>query len=48
MYQNLKETFWWQAMKKDVAQFVSAYLTCKKAKVESIRDPMGFYNLWKY
>jgi len=24
MYQDLKETFWWQSMKKNVAQFVSA------------------------
>jgi len=28
MYQNLKETFWWQGMKMDVAQYVSACLTC--------------------
>jgi len=28
MYQDLKETFWWQGMKKDVALFVSACLTC--------------------
>ena len=28
IYQDLKETFWWQGMKKDVAQFVSACLTC--------------------
>ena len=34
MYQDLKENFWWQGMKKEVAQFVSAYLTCQKAKVE--------------
>jgi len=34
MYQDLKETFWWQGMKKDVAQFVLACLTCQKAKVE--------------
>ena len=34
MYQDLKETFWWQGMKKDVAQFVSVCLTCQKAKVE--------------
>ena len=24
MYQDLKETLWWQGMKRDVAQFVSA------------------------
>ena len=34
MYQDLKETFWWQGIKKDVAMFVSACLTCQKAKVE--------------
>jgi len=27
MYQDLKETFWWQGMKKDV----SSCLTCQKA-----------------
>jgi len=37
MYQDLKETFWWQGMKKDVAQFVSTCLTCQKAKVEHQR-----------
>jgi len=44
MYQNLKETFWWQKMKKDVALFVSAYLTCQKAKVEHQR-PGGILSL---
>jgi len=34
MYQDLKENFWSQGMKKEVAQFVSACLTCQKAKVE--------------
>ena len=34
MYQDLTENFWWQGMKKEVAQFVSACLTCQKAKVE--------------
>jgi len=37
MYQDLKETFWCQGMKKDVAQFVLACLTCQKAKVEHQR-----------
>jgi len=37
MYQDLNENFWWQGMKKDVAQFVSACLTCQKAKVEHQR-----------
>jgi len=37
MYQVLKETFWWQGMKRDVAQFISTCLTCQKAKVEHQR-----------
>jgi len=34
MYQDLKETFWWQGIRRDEAQFVSACLTYQKAKVE--------------
>ena len=34
MYQDLKENFWWQGMKNEVAQFVSTCLTCQKVKVE--------------
>ena len=34
IYQDLKESFWWQGMKKEVAQFISVCLTCQKAKVE--------------
>jgi len=37
MYQDLKETFWWQDMKKDVAQFVSTCLTCQKVMDEHQR-----------
>ena len=36
-YQDLKEMFWWQRMKCDVAQFVATCLTCQKAKVEHQR-----------
>ena len=52
MYQDLKETFWWQGMKKDVAQFVSACLTCQKAKVEHQRPGENLQPLemlvWKW
>ena len=52
MYQDLKENFWWQGMKKDVAQFVSAYLTCQKAKVEHQRPDVILQPLeipvWKW
>jgi len=52
MYQDLKESFWWQGMKKDVAQFVTAYLTYQKAKVEHQR-PGGILQpleilVWKW
>ena len=52
MYQDLKENFWWQGMKKEVAQFVSACLTCQKAKVEhqrpgGIMQPLEIL-VWKW
>ena len=50
MYQDLKETFWWQGMKKDVAQFVSACLTYQKAKVLETRwnlQPLEIV-VWKW
>lgn len=34
MYQDLKKMFWWPGMKRDVAQFVYACLTCQNSKVE--------------
>jgi len=34
MYQDLNESFWWSGMKRDIAQYVAACLTCKKSKVE--------------
>ena len=52
MYQDLKENLWWQGMKKDVAQFLSACLTCQKPKVEHQR-PGGILQpleipVWKW
>jgi len=52
MYQDLKKNFWWQGMKKDVAQYVFACLTCQKAKVEHQR-PGGIMQpleipVWKW
>ncbi|XP_047173867.1 uncharacterized protein LOC124841610 [Vigna umbellata] len=37
MYNDLKESFWWSLMKKDVAKFVSSCLVCQKAKIEHQR-----------
>src|ERR1044072_4552093 len=33
MYQDLRKLFWWSSMKREVAQFVYACLTCQKSKV---------------
>ena len=40
MYQDLKNLFWWPGMKRDVAQFAYACLTCQKSKVEH-QKPVG-------
>ena len=37
MYQDLKRSFWWYGMKRDVAEFVSKCLTGQKAKAEHQR-----------
>ena len=34
MYQDLKQIFWWNGLKRDVAEFVAKYLTCQKVKIE--------------
>jgi len=40
MYHDLKKMFWWSGLKRDVAQFVYACLTCQKSKVEH-QKPAG-------
>lgn len=52
MYQDLKKIFWWLGMKRDVAQFVYACLTCQKSKVEhqkpsSLMHPLDIPE-WKW
>lgn len=34
MYQNMNKFFWWPGMKKEVVEFVYAYLTCQKSNIE--------------
>ncbi|GJY23997.1 retrotransposon protein, putative, ty3-gypsy subclass [Tanacetum coccineum] len=34
MYSDLKQNFWWNGMKKDVAEFVVKCLTCQQVKIE--------------
>ena len=43
MYRTLKEHYWWNGMKKEIAGFVSRCLTCQQVKAEHQR-PQGRYN----
>ena len=43
MYKTLKEHYWWNGMKKEIASFVSRYLTCQQVKVEH-QKPRGRYS----
>ena len=40
MYKDLKETFWWPGMKKEIAEFVSQCLPCQQVKAEH-QKPAG-------
>ncbi|GJR89033.1 retrotransposon protein, putative, ty3-gypsy subclass [Tanacetum coccineum] len=37
MYKDLKQNFWWNGMKHDVARFVAKCLTCQQVKIEHQR-----------
>ncbi|GJU18328.1 putative reverse transcriptase domain-containing protein [Tanacetum coccineum] len=41
MYYDLRDTYWWTGMNKDIAVYVSKFLTCLKVKAEHQR-PSGF------
>jgi hypothetical protein len=34
MYHDLKGTYWWYGMKRDVAEYVALCDTCQRVKVE--------------
>ncbi|GKC93735.1 putative reverse transcriptase domain-containing protein [Tanacetum coccineum] len=40
MYHDLRDMYWWQGMKRDIAMYVSKCLTCSKVKAEHQR-PSG-------
>ncbi|EOY08454.1 DNA/RNA polymerases superfamily protein [Theobroma cacao] len=40
MYQDLKEVYWWEELKRDVAEFVSKCLVCQQVKAEH-QKPAG-------
>ena len=52
MYKTLKEHYWWNGMKKEIASFVSRCLTCQQVKAEH-QKPEGKIQLlpilvWKW
>ena len=52
MYKTLKEHYWWNGMKKEIASFVSKCLTCQQVKAE-YQKPAGKIQLlpipvWKW
>ena len=40
LYRTLREHYWWNGMKKEIASFVSRCLTCQQMKAEHQR-PVG-------
>ena len=40
MYHDIKSTYWWNGLKKDVAEFVASCLTCQQVKFEH-QKPTG-------
>ena len=52
MYHDLKDTYWWNGMKRDIADFVSKCLTCQQVKLEHQRPSRLLQQLpipeWKW
>ena len=42
MYHDLKDTYWWNGMKRDIAEFMSKCLTCQQVKLEH-HMPSGLF-----
>ena len=42
MYQDMKMSFWWSGMKRDVSEFVTKCLVCQRVKAEH-QVPSGFF-----
>ena len=41
MYHNLKQIYWWDGMKKDIAEYVAKCPKCQQVKAEHLK-PSGF------
>jgi hypothetical protein len=47
MYQDLKRTYWWMGMKRDVVDYVNRCLQCQQLKLY-VRNQRDYYNLYQY
>ena len=43
MYQDMKQSYWWRGMKKDISEYVTKCLTCQQVKSEH-QVPSGLLN----
>ena len=43
MYQDMKQSYWWRGMKKDISEYVAKCLTCQQVKAEH-QVPFGLLN----
>ena len=43
MYQDMKQYYWWQGMKKDISEYVAKCLTCQQIKAKH-QVPSGLLN----
>lgn len=52
MYRTIRENYWWQGMKRDVAEFVAKCLVCQQVKAEHQRPAGTLQSLpvpeWKW
>ena len=43
IYQDMKQSYWWRGMKKDISEYVARCLTCQQVKAEH-QVPSGLLN----
>ncbi|KAA3488372.1 Protein FAR1-RELATED SEQUENCE 5 [Gossypium australe] len=46
MYKDLKGSYWWSGMKREIVEYVSTCLTCERLKAEH-QVPLEAQNLGK-
>ena len=46
MHHSIRDLYWWDGLKKDVADYVSKCLTCQRVKAEH-QKPFESFNLFR-